>query len=267
MSMKKPRVTPIKLSEEQEQFFIDTWENNRNDTARMILHEKLGLGIEPIVIIARQLREEGKIRNKIHKRYSEKEVLAFKRDYECGMTPREIAEVHNAGVKGVVKYLKDLYGGKLPQIKVTLDDEVWKDIDSCSTHQVSNMGRIYVKATNQIIYGHIYQRYRYVYVNDNLGKRHHYAVHRLVAQAFVPNPDNKPQVDHIDSDPHNNKATNLRWVDHKEQMQNIETQKKMQLVGERLQKSWKLKPLIKKMLEIEPDKLELIRLIISHQNS
>jgi hypothetical protein len=50
-------------------------------------------------------------------------------------------------------------------------------------------------------------------------------------------------------------------------MQNIETKKKMQLAAERQQKSWKLKPLIKKMLEIEPDKLELIRLIICHQNS
>ena len=77
----------------------------------------------------------------------------------------------------------------------------------------------------------------------------------------------KPQVDHIDSDPLNNKATNLRWVDHEEQMQNIEIKKKMQLAAERQQKSWKLKPLIKKMLEIEPDKLELIRLIICHQNS
>lgn len=261
------RVTPIVLSEEQEQFFIETWENNSNDAARMILHDKLGLAADVVWLISKKLREEGKIRNKIHKRFSDNEVLAFKRDYECGMTPREIAEAHNAGVKGVVKYLKDLYGGKLPKIKATLDGEVWKDIDDCNTHQVSNMGRIYVKATNQIIYGHIYQRYRYVYINDNIGKRHHFAVHRLVAQSFVPNPDNKPQVDHIDSDPHNNKATNLRWVNHEEQMQNMETKKKMQLAAERQQKSWKLKPLIKKMLEIEPDKSELIRLIISHQNS
>ena len=41
--MKRPRVTPIDLSEEQEQFFIETWENNRYDTVRVILHDKLGL--------------------------------------------------------------------------------------------------------------------------------------------------------------------------------------------------------------------------------
>jgi hypothetical protein len=121
-----------------------------------------------------------------------------------------------------------------------------------------------VKSTNQIFYGHIYQRYRYISINDDLGKKHHYAVHRLVAQAFIPNPDNKPEVDHIDSDPHNNKATNLRWVDHEDQFKNSDTQKKMQLAHERIQKSWKLKPLIKKMLEIEPDKLELVKMIIDY---
>ena len=47
-----------------------------------------------------------------------------------------------------------------------------------------------------------------------------FLVHRLVAQAFIPNPDNKPEVDHINNNPHDNRLENLRWVTKSENGQN-----------------------------------------------
>ena len=57
----------------------------------------------------------------------------------------------------------------------------------------------------------------YLYVNlykDGKGKK--YSVHRLVAEAYIPNPDNLPQVDHIDNDKTHNYVNNLQWITHKD---------------------------------------------------
>lgn len=43
-----------------------------------------------------------------------------------------------------------------------------------------------------------------------------YQIHRLVAQAFIPNPDNLPEVDHFDTCRTNNDVSNLRWITHKD---------------------------------------------------
>ena len=104
--------------------------------------------------------------------------------------------------------------------------EVWKDIkDYEGLYQVSNMGR--VKSINHRGTGneHILQPattakgYHILSLCKN-GKPVKYRVHRLVADAFCDNPDNKPCVDHINAVRNDNRAENLRWVTSQENAHN-----------------------------------------------
>lgn len=59
------------------------------------------------------------------------------------------------------------------------------------------------------------------------GVARHFLVHRLVAMAFIPNPDNKPSIDHLDGCPSNNRVDNLRWVSAKENAENPVTRQRV----------------------------------------
>jgi len=66
-----------------------------------------------------------------------------------------------------------------------------------------------------------YRRVELYTIGEGIFYGKKYFVHRLVAQTFLPNPDNKTEVNHINNKPDDNRAENLEWVTHKENQQRM----------------------------------------------
>jgi hypothetical protein len=113
----------------------------------------------------------------------------------------------------------------------TKEDEVWKDIEGyVGLYQISSYGRVR-SLDREVMYeekcklrkGKVLtlQSDSYGYHVTNLNKekkRKEHKVHRLLSQAFIPNPFNKPYINHIDGDKQNNNLNNLEWCTPKENM-------------------------------------------------
>ena len=98
-----------------------------------------------------------------------------------------------------------------------MENEIWKPVPGYEEYyEVSNLGRVIRLKDEKIIQGYL-NEYRRIYLHtDNEEKD--LAIHRIVAMAFIPNPENKPFVNHIDGNKLNNRADNLEWVTASENM-------------------------------------------------
>ena len=96
--------------------------------------------------------------------------------------------------------------------------EIWMDIPHYEgRYQVSNKGRIFSLLSNKVLaVRQDEDGYMRVSLNTVEGKRKTERIHRLVALAFVPNPENKTEVNHINCIRNDNRAENLEWVTHAE---------------------------------------------------
>jgi len=103
-------------------------------------------------------------------------------------------------------------------------EEVWKDIIEFPNYEVSSLGHVRNKYTKHILRVRHKKGYNYVHLcrTEVMGEHiiKHRKISRLVATAFIPNPENKLYVDHINRVRGDDRVENLRWATYEENMAN-----------------------------------------------
>lgn len=111
--------------------------------------------------------------------------------------------------------------------------EVFAEIEGFKGYYVSNFGKVVNEKGHELCPYENHKGYLKVglCVHGERGITHKKRVHRLVAQAFIPNPDNLPEVNHKDLNKHNNRVDNLEWVTGEENRRHYNNIKSMRKDG------------------------------------
>jgi hypothetical protein len=111
-----------------------------------------------------------------------------------------------------------------------MEEEEWRPVQDYPDYQVSNLGRVKSAKVWRGVAGRILapatNTWGYLCVNlCNNNRSSIHTIHRLVAVTFIPNPDGKPEVDHINRDRTDNQVSNLRWSTRSENNYNTRVHK------------------------------------------
>jgi len=108
-----------------------------------------------------------------------------------------------------------------------MEEEIWKDIEGYEGfYQVSSHGRVKSLVSNKILTRNENNKeYRKIVLCVNRKKKY-FSASRLVANAFIPNPENKQIVDHINGIRYDNRVCNLRWATYSENSRNSKSNDK-----------------------------------------
>ena len=246
------------FTKEQLEDIVALFDTKPNAKVGPAINKQFGIMLKrhEISSLYAELVQAGLMRDKLKDKWTFEQTKEFRFRVEQGFDISDLSDFFSKSKSAIRLKVKREFG-ELPFIN--LKDEEWKDIVSLERFQVSNKGRVRDKKSNRIFRGGL-NAHGYLVVASK-------GVHRLVAEAFIPNPESKPVVDHIDTDKTNNSVENLRWVTQEENMRNEQTREKTRNTRLRNQNLRKVNKLIEQALGLVADKLELIQMVINYNKN
>jgi len=249
-----------KMTSQQERRFIEIVDNNKHIDYYRLLANEFELPHRVIRAIFNKFRAEGKLRDKIHNKWNDREISYIKQMIDAGHSTAEIAIELKRHESSIRKKVKELYG--CMPIVDNLDGEEWRVI--YNDYEISNHGRLRRTGQRKLLKGSVKDGYVRISLRTKDGDQSKF-VHRLVAEAFIPNPDNKEIVDHIDGNRSNNHVNNLRWVTAEENTNNQHRLEELSRVAEQRRFEKKINESLKVIFDTGISKLDLIQRILNYK--